>query len=41
VARWDVPLILEAVVDQVIEIYAGGDDKETHALPDPDVSDAN
>jgi hypothetical protein len=41
VARWDVPLILEAVVDQVIEIYAGGDDKETHALPDPDVSDSN
>jgi hypothetical protein len=41
VARWDVPLILETVVKQVMQRYAEANDKEANALPDPDVSETN
>ncbi|HEX4604850.1 MAG TPA: hypothetical protein VH724_12705 [Candidatus Angelobacter sp.] len=38
VSRWDVPLILETVVKKVMQSYAEqGEDKERHALPNPDV----
>jgi hypothetical protein len=39
VARWDVPLILEEVVSQVMKAYAEARNKEAHALPNPDVSE--
>jgi hypothetical protein len=37
IARWDVPLILEAIVKQVIQAYAEANDTEAHALPNPDI----
>jgi hypothetical protein len=36
VPRWDVPLILETVIKQIMKTYAEPDDKETHALPNED-----
>ena len=39
VARWDVPLILEEVVSQVMKAYAEARNKEAHALPNPDVAE--
>jgi hypothetical protein len=41
IARWDVPLILETVVKRIMQSYAEANDKETNALPDPDVSETN
>lgn len=37
VPRWDVPLILETVVKQIMKDYAEPDDKEANALPNEDV----
>jgi hypothetical protein len=37
VPRWDLPLILDTVVKQIMKAYAEPDDKETHALPNEDV----
>jgi hypothetical protein len=37
VPRWDVPLILETVIKQIMKTYAEPDDKEAHALPNEDV----
>jgi hypothetical protein len=37
VPRWDVALILDAVVKQIMKSYSEPDDKETHALPNQDV----
>lgn len=37
VPRWDVPLILETVVKQIMKDYTEPDDKEAHALPNQDV----
>jgi hypothetical protein len=36
VPRWDVPLILETVIKQIMKTYAEPDDKEGHALPNED-----
>ena len=37
VPRWDVPLILETVIKQIMKTYTEPDDKEAHALPNEDV----
>jgi hypothetical protein len=37
VPRWNLPLILDAAVKQIMKDYAVPDDKETHALPNDDV----
>ena len=37
VRRWDLPLILDAAVKQIMKDYAAPDDKESHALPHDDV----
>jgi hypothetical protein len=36
IARWDMPLILDTVVKQIIQAYAEANNKEAHALPNPD-----
>jgi hypothetical protein len=36
VPRWDLHLILDTVVKQIMKDYAEPDEKETHALPDED-----
>jgi hypothetical protein len=37
VARWDVPLILDEVVKQVIKAYAAAHNPEANTLPNPDI----
>jgi hypothetical protein len=37
VPRWDLPLILDTVVKQIMKAYAEPDDKEVNALPNEDV----
>ena len=36
VPRWDLPLILDTAVKQIMKSYTVRDDKETHALPNED-----
>jgi hypothetical protein len=37
VSRWDLPLILDAAVKQIMKSYTIKDDRESHALPNEDV----
>lgn len=37
VPRWDLPLILDTAVKQIMKSYTIKDDKETHALPNDNV----
>jgi hypothetical protein len=36
IPRWDLPLILDTAVKQIMKSYTVRDDKETHALPNED-----